>query len=154
MRLLTGAAVAVALLLCTASARAQEAYPSRTVQVVVPYPAGGTVDPLVRIICDRLSRNLGQSFVVINQPGAGLNRVCGMGFRRVAFADGGGDAALRPGRRAFAKRGGCKHGDGFRRELQRAEQACETAADNEDVAALFHDRSPFDLVHARAETRA
>ena len=41
--------------------------------MVVPYPAGGTVDPLVRIICDRLSRNLGQSFVVINQPGAGGN---------------------------------------------------------------------------------
>ena len=71
---ITRTAVAVALLLCTAvSAPAQEAYPSRTVQVVVPYPAGGTVDPLVRIICDRLSRNLGQSFVVINQPGAGGN---------------------------------------------------------------------------------
>ena len=74
MRLITGAAVAVQLLLCAvASAPAQEAYPSRTVQVVVPYPAGGTVDPLVRIICDRLSRNLGQSFVVLNQPGAGGN---------------------------------------------------------------------------------
>jgi tripartite-type tricarboxylate transporter receptor subunit TctC len=74
MRLITGAAVAVQILLCAAaSAPAQEAYPTRTVQMVVPYPAGGTVDPLVRIICDRLSRNLGQSFVVINQPGAGGN---------------------------------------------------------------------------------
>ena len=53
--------------------RAQENYPSRSVQVVVPYPAGGSTDPLVRIICDRLSRNLGQSFVVLNQPGAGGN---------------------------------------------------------------------------------
>ena len=73
MRTIMTAAVAVQLLLCSLSASAQDAYPSRTVQVVVPYPAGGTVDPLVRIICDRLSRNLGQSFVVINQPGAGGN---------------------------------------------------------------------------------
>ena len=34
---------------------------------------GGSTDPLVRIICDRLSRNLGQTFVVLNQPGAGGN---------------------------------------------------------------------------------
>ena len=73
MRTIVSAAVAVQLLLCSLSASAQDTYPSRTVQVVVPYPAGGTVDPLVRIICDRLSRNLGQSFVVINQPGAGGN---------------------------------------------------------------------------------
>jgi len=65
--------VILPLLLGALPAFAQEAYPTRTVQVVVPYPAGGTVDPLVRIICDRLSRNLGQSFVVINQPGAGGN---------------------------------------------------------------------------------
>jgi hypothetical protein len=37
------------------------------------YPAGGSTDPLVRIICDRLSRNLGQTFVVLNQPGGGGN---------------------------------------------------------------------------------
>src|SRR5450759_4969131 len=65
--------LAVQFLLGALPAFAQDAYPSRTVQVVVPYPAGGTVDPLVRIICDRLSRNLGQSFVVLNQPGAGGN---------------------------------------------------------------------------------
>jgi tripartite-type tricarboxylate transporter receptor subunit TctC len=73
MRLIVRAAIAAQLLFCPLAAVAQDAYPSRTVQVVVPYPAGGTVDPLVRIICDRLSRNLGQSFVVINQPGAGGN---------------------------------------------------------------------------------
>ncbi len=72
MRPIVKAAVTV-LLLCPLPALAQDAYPSRTVQVVVPYPAGGTVDPLVRIICDKLSRNLGQGFAVINQPGAGGN---------------------------------------------------------------------------------
>jgi tripartite-type tricarboxylate transporter receptor subunit TctC len=73
MRSIMTAAVAAQLLLCLLPAHAQEAYPSRTVQVVVPYPAGGSTDPLVRIICDRLSRNLGQTFVVLNQPGAGGN---------------------------------------------------------------------------------
>ena len=73
MRSIMTAAVAAQLLLCLLPAHAQEAYPSRTVQVVVPYAAGGSTDPLVRIICDRLSRNLGQTFVVLNQPGAGGN---------------------------------------------------------------------------------
>jgi tripartite-type tricarboxylate transporter receptor subunit TctC len=73
MRSIMTAAVAAQLLLCLLPAHAQEPYPSRTVQVVVPYPAGGSTDPLVRIICDRLSRNLGQTFVVLNQPGAGGN---------------------------------------------------------------------------------
>lgn len=51
---------------------AQEAvYPSRPVQIVVPYPAGGTIDPIVRIIANRLASAMGQAFVVVNQPGAG-----------------------------------------------------------------------------------
>jgi tripartite-type tricarboxylate transporter receptor subunit TctC len=73
MRSIVRAAIAVLLPLCPLPAFAQDAYPSRTVQVVVPYPAGGSTDPLVRIICDRLSRNLAQTFVVLNQPGAGGN---------------------------------------------------------------------------------
>jgi len=73
MRSIMKFAVAIQLLLCALPAHAEDAYPSRSVQVVVPYPAGGSTDPLVRIICDRLSRNLGQTFVVLNQPGAGGN---------------------------------------------------------------------------------
>jgi len=73
MRSIMTAAVAALLLLCALPGHTQEAYPARNVQVVVPYPAGGSTDPLVRLICDRLSRNLGQTFVVLNQPGAGGN---------------------------------------------------------------------------------
>jgi tripartite-type tricarboxylate transporter receptor subunit TctC len=73
MRPILKAVVAALLLTCPFPVFAQDAYPTRTVQVVVPYPAGGSTDPLVRIICDRLSRNLGQTFVVLNQPGAGGN---------------------------------------------------------------------------------
>jgi len=59
-------AVAIQLLLSPLPSYAEDAYPARSVQVVVPYPAGGSTDPLVRIICDRLSKNLGQTFVAIS----------------------------------------------------------------------------------------
>ena len=49
------------------------AYPSRPVRWVVPYTAGGATDVLSRLICQRLSERMGQSFVVENKPGAGSN---------------------------------------------------------------------------------
>jgi tripartite-type tricarboxylate transporter receptor subunit TctC len=48
-----------------------QAYPSRTVRLIVPYPPGGTNDILARIMADRLGRAMGQSFVVDNRGGAG-----------------------------------------------------------------------------------
>jgi len=48
-------------------------YPSRPVRWIVPYTAGGATDVLSRLICQRLSERLGQSFVVENKPGAGSN---------------------------------------------------------------------------------
>jgi tripartite-type tricarboxylate transporter receptor subunit TctC len=54
-------------------ARAQTGYPSHAVRWVVPYTAGGATDVLSRLICQRLSDRLGQSFVVENKPGAGSN---------------------------------------------------------------------------------
>src|SRR5262245_26689414 len=56
----------------TASAPAQE-YPSRPVEVVVPFTAGGGTDLLARLLCDGLSKRLGQAFVVLNRPGANTN---------------------------------------------------------------------------------
>jgi tripartite-type tricarboxylate transporter receptor subunit TctC len=50
-----------------------EIYPSRPVRWVVPYTAGGATDVLSRLICQRLSDRLGQSFFVENKPGAGSN---------------------------------------------------------------------------------
>jgi len=73
MRSILKFAVATLVLFCSLPTHAEDAYPARSVQVVVPYPAGGSTDPLVRINCDRLSKNLGQTFVVLNQPGAGGN---------------------------------------------------------------------------------
>lgn len=51
-------------------AYAQADYPNRPVQIVVAYPAGGGTDTLARIVATELSKTLGQSFVVVNKPGA------------------------------------------------------------------------------------
>ena len=48
-------------------------YPSHPVRWIVPYTAGGATDVLSRLVCQRLSERLGQSFVVENKPGAGSN---------------------------------------------------------------------------------
>jgi tripartite-type tricarboxylate transporter receptor subunit TctC len=48
-------------------------YPSRPVRWIVPYTAGGATDVLSRLLCQRLSDRLGQTFIVENKPGAGSN---------------------------------------------------------------------------------
>jgi len=56
------------------SARAaEEAYPSRTIRWVVPYPPGGTTDILARIMAQRLAERINQQVVVDNRGGAGNN---------------------------------------------------------------------------------
>ena len=57
-------------LLGTASARAQQNWPSRPVTLVVPYAAGGSTDAVARILAQRLSTDLGQNVVVDNRSGA------------------------------------------------------------------------------------
>ena len=53
-----------------AAVQAQEAYPTRTVRWVVPFPAGGPTDTLSRILVARLQEMWGQSVVVDNKGGA------------------------------------------------------------------------------------
>ena len=57
--------------LASRSLRAQGAWPSRTVRIVVPFAPGGTTDIVGRIIAQQLSAKLGQTFVVENLGGAG-----------------------------------------------------------------------------------
>ena len=70
-RLLLGAATAAATALAPAVGRAQAAWPSRPVRVVVPFPPGGLTDAYARAYADHMARKFGQSFVVENKTGAG-----------------------------------------------------------------------------------
>jgi tripartite-type tricarboxylate transporter receptor subunit TctC len=73
--------IAIAFFAGIASARAQ-AYPSRTITVIVPFPAGGASDVVARIVTNQMSKILGQSMVIENVGGAGGT----LGSARVAAA--------------------------------------------------------------------
>jgi tripartite-type tricarboxylate transporter receptor subunit TctC len=59
---------AVILALAAAPAMAQP-YPNRTVSVVVPYPAGGSVDVVARLVVQKLNESFGNVFIVENRAG-------------------------------------------------------------------------------------
>jgi tripartite-type tricarboxylate transporter receptor subunit TctC len=80
-----GAAAALVLLLATLSAAAQD-YPARPITLIVPFPAGGGVDAVARIVADKLSHALGQPIVIDNRGGAG--GVIGTRLAARAAADG------------------------------------------------------------------
>ena len=66
-------ALTAALLLAIGPARAQEgpeAFPSRSIKIVVPFPAGGPSDVLARMIGQKMSEDWSQPVVVENRPGA------------------------------------------------------------------------------------
>jgi tripartite-type tricarboxylate transporter receptor subunit TctC len=50
-----------------------ENYPSRAIRIVVPFPAGGGVDTMARIMSNKLSERVGQPVLVEHRPGAGGN---------------------------------------------------------------------------------
>jgi hypothetical protein len=60
----------LALVLITGSAAAQDNYPSRPIQMVVPYPPGGNTDLMARALQTELTRALGQTVVIVNRGGA------------------------------------------------------------------------------------
>jgi tripartite-type tricarboxylate transporter receptor subunit TctC len=47
-----------------------QAYPTRPVRVIVPYPPGGTVDAVARVVAQQLSEQMGQTFLIDNRAGA------------------------------------------------------------------------------------
>jgi tripartite-type tricarboxylate transporter receptor subunit TctC len=72
----------LAILIGTGRLASAEEYPARPITLVVPYPPGGGVDAMARIVADKLSTALGQQIIVDNRGGGGGN----IGTRLVAKA--------------------------------------------------------------------
>ena len=64
--------LAICSILLTSLAWAQS-YPNHVVRIILPYPPGGSMDALGRMVFDRLSQSLGQQFVIDYRPGASGN---------------------------------------------------------------------------------
>jgi tripartite-type tricarboxylate transporter receptor subunit TctC len=71
-RFLHLAAAIIGTLAAPVAASAQ-AYPTRPIQVIVPFAGGSASDVVMRIVLDRMARSIGQPFIVDNRPGAGGN---------------------------------------------------------------------------------
>jgi tripartite-type tricarboxylate transporter receptor subunit TctC len=83
--------VAFAAVVATpAGPNAQEAYPTRPITIVVPFPAGGPLDSLARILAHTMTPDLGQQVIVENVAGAGGT----IGSGRVARAEPDGYTLL------------------------------------------------------------
>lgn len=83
---LASVGVAAFAMLLSGGASSQTAYPVKPVRVIVPFASGGANDLVIRLVGERLQRDLGQPFVVDNRPGANGN-IAAAGAERAA-ADG------------------------------------------------------------------
>lgn len=79
-------AAATLALAIAAPAVAADAYPDRPVRMIIPFPPGGTLDVVGRLLAQKLSEQLGQNVMVENRPGA--NGIIGADQVAKARADG------------------------------------------------------------------
>jgi tripartite-type tricarboxylate transporter receptor subunit TctC len=66
-------AITALVTIFAATGAGAQSYPVRPIQVIVPFAGGSASDVVTRILLDRVSKSLGQPFVVDNRPGAGGN---------------------------------------------------------------------------------
>lgn len=79
--------LAVSLLVAAAGpAAAQQAYPNKPIRFIVPYPPGGSVDPLTRLFAGKLTEAWGQQVIADNRPGG--NTIIGTEALAKSPADG------------------------------------------------------------------
>jgi tripartite-type tricarboxylate transporter receptor subunit TctC len=84
-RFLLGASVALVAAFGGTAASAQN-YPSKLITVIIPFAGGSASDVVARIMLDKMSKNMGQTIVIENRPGAGGNS--GTGAAAKAAPDG------------------------------------------------------------------
>jgi tripartite-type tricarboxylate transporter receptor subunit TctC len=72
---LASSALALALIVLLPAPAPAQTYPSRTVSVIVPFPAGGSVDGVARILVAKLNETVGQHFIVENRAGGASGTV-------------------------------------------------------------------------------
>ena len=80
------AAISATLLLPTLAIAQTDNYPAKTVRIIAPFPPGGSVDTVGRLIAARLGESYGQNFVIDNRSGASGN----IGMELAANAPGDG----------------------------------------------------------------
>src|SRR5882762_1350222 len=84
MRRIVALGLALTLSAIVAAPAAAQTYPSRTVSVIVPYPAGGSVDGVARIVVQKLNETVGQHFIVENRAGGASGTVGATAVARAA----------------------------------------------------------------------
>jgi len=82
IRRVAALAAIVSCLAVVTPAQAQDRYPSRPIKLIVPFPAGGPIDVMARLVGQKLSSTLG-SVIVENRPGGGST----VGLKAVATAE-------------------------------------------------------------------
>lgn len=86
MKTIRALCVALALACAQHAALAQQSYPNRPLRIIVPYPAGESVDVIARLLASRWAPLLGQQIIVDNRSGGG--GVIGAGLAAQATPDG------------------------------------------------------------------
>jgi tripartite-type tricarboxylate transporter receptor subunit TctC len=86
IRKLARVALSACLLAATGFASAQAAYPSKPIRIILPFPAGGSTDPIARLVAQKLTDDWGQPAIVDNRPGA--NTIIGTDALAKAAPDG------------------------------------------------------------------
>lgn len=66
-----GRLVAMIAFFCISAAAGAQSYPSKLIRIIVPFPAGGGIDSVMRILAPKLNESLGQPIVIDNRTGAG-----------------------------------------------------------------------------------